>query len=89
MDWAVPFRCVTSHLSPYRFVIPVDYDVHHGNGTQAAFYNDKNTLFISLHQDNNYPQGEGSVAQIGEGEGRGYNINIPLPPVSSSLLPRW
>ena len=35
----------------------VDYDVHHGNGTQQAFYGDKDCLFISLHQDNNYPQG--------------------------------
>ncbi len=36
----------------------VDYDVHHGNGTQQAFYGDADCLFVSLHQDNNYPQGE-------------------------------
>lgn len=37
----------------------VDYDVHHGNGTQKAFYDDDRVLFISLHQDNNYPIGSG------------------------------
>jgi acetoin utilization deacetylase AcuC-like enzyme len=44
-------------LSVQRIAI-IDYDVHHGNGTQQAFYDDSDCLFISLHQDNNYPQGE-------------------------------
>lgn len=43
----------------------VDYDVHHGNGTQEAFYDDAECLFISLHQDNNYPQGCGSHLENG------------------------
>lgn len=61
-----------------RKVAILDWDVHHGNGTQAAFYSDPSVLFISLHQDNWYPTGWGAIEQIGEGEGEGYTINIPL-----------
>jgi acetoin utilization deacetylase AcuC-like enzyme len=62
----------------------VDYDVHHGNGTQQAFWNDPDCLFISLHQDSNYPIGTGNVDEVG-GEGAiGTTINIPLPPGSGS-----
>lgn len=60
----------------------VDFDVHHGNGTQKAFWADSSVLPISLHQANLYPQGEGAVDEVGEGEGQGYNLNIPLPPGS-------
>jgi acetoin utilization deacetylase AcuC-like enzyme len=42
----------------------IDYDVHHGNGTQKAFYDDDRVLFISLHQDSNYPIGSGQLAQF-------------------------
>lgn len=61
-------------------VATIDWDVHHGNGTQAAFYSDSETLTISLHQDNLFPPDSGGLAENGEGAGRGYNINIPLPP---------
>lgn len=57
----------------------LDYDVHHGNGTQEIFYSSKNALYLSLHQYPLYP-GTGSMGEIGEGEGRGYTINVPLPP---------
>ena len=59
----------------------IDYDVHAGNGTSDIYYQDPNTLFISLHQDPKtiYP-GTGFIEQIGHGTGEGYNINIPLPP---------
>lgn len=60
----------------------VDWDVHHGNGTETAFYNDPNVLTVSLHQDNWYPQGRGLVADTGSGAGEGFNINLPLPPGS-------
>jgi acetoin utilization deacetylase AcuC-like enzyme len=60
----------------------VDWDVHHGNGTQAAFYDDPNALTISIHQDRNFPSNSGLVSENGEGLGSGYNINIPLPPGS-------
>lgn len=43
----------------------VDFDAHHGNGIQQAFYNDPNVLLISIHQDRNYPQNSGFVAEIG------------------------
>jgi acetoin utilization deacetylase AcuC-like enzyme len=58
----------------------VDWDVHHGNGTQAAFYADPQVLFVSLHQDDWYPTNSGSLAEQGAAEGAGFTINIPLPP---------
>jgi acetoin utilization deacetylase AcuC-like enzyme len=60
-----------------RRVLIVDYDVHHGNGTQEAFYADPDVLFISTHQYPWYP-GTGAVDDIGEGAGRGATINIPV-----------
>jgi len=63
-------------------VAVVDWDVHHGNGTQKAFYSDPSVLAISLHQDNYYPPDSGHVHEIGEGAGEGFTINIPLPPGS-------
>lgn len=66
----------------------VDWDVHHGNGTQTAFYTDPNVLFISLHQDSLYPHGWGTVDQVGEGEGEGRTVNIPLPAGSGNATYR-
>lgn len=60
----------------------VDWDIHHGNGTEAAFWEDPNALTISIHQDRFYPADRGLIEQCGEGPGKGYNINIPLPPGS-------
>ena len=60
-------------------VAVVDWDVHHGNGTEHAFYDDPSVLTISLHQDRNYPTDSGFVEHNGEGAGEGANINIPLP----------
>ncbi len=57
----------------------VDWDVHHGNGTQSAFYDDASVLTISFHQDGCFPLGSGAVGDNGEGEGAGANINVPLP----------
>lgn len=63
-----------------RRVAIVDWDVHHGNGTQDAFYEDPDVLFISLHQQDLFPPvGWGSLDQTGEGAGAGTTINIPLP----------
>lgn len=62
----------------------VDYDVHHGNGTQDAFWNDPDVLFVSLHQDNNYPIQTGSLAEIGGPEATGSTINLPMPPGSGT-----
>lgn len=62
----------------------VDWDVHHGNGTQSAFYADPSVLTISLHQDNCFPPDSGHVHENGAGAGEGCNINIPLPPGSGA-----
>ena len=61
-------------------VAVVDWDVHHGNGTEAIYYDRDDVLAISLHQERNYPMDTGDVKDRGEDEGEGYNINIPLPP---------
>ena len=57
----------------------VDWDVHHGNGTESIFYDDPSVLFVSLHQDDLYPSGRGKMEDRGEGEGLGSTVNIPLP----------
>jgi acetoin utilization deacetylase AcuC-like enzyme len=60
-------------------VAVVDWDVHHGNGTQKIFWEDPSVLTISSHQDNNYPPDSGHVHEVGAGAGEGFNLNIPLP----------
>jgi len=57
----------------------VDFDVHHGNGTQEMFYDDPSVLFVSLHQSPLYP-GSGAAEEKGKGDGRGYTVNVPLSP---------
>jgi acetoin utilization deacetylase AcuC-like enzyme len=59
-------------------VLIVDWDVHHGNGTQDAFYETDAVLYISIHQSPLYP-GTGAATERGEGRGEGYTINLPLP----------
>jgi acetoin utilization deacetylase AcuC-like enzyme len=60
-------------------VLIVDWDVHHGNGTQHAFYDDPGVLFFSTHQFPFYP-GTGSLGEMGTGAGEGYTVNVPLLP---------
>jgi acetoin utilization deacetylase AcuC-like enzyme len=55
----------------------VDFDVHHGNGTQESFYSDDSVLYFSTHQYPFYP-GTGSVAEIGSKDGEGFTVNCPL-----------
>ena len=62
-----------------RFAV-VDWDVHHGNGTEAIFYDRSDVLTISIHQEHNYPLDTGAAADTGRGAGAGFNMNIPLPP---------
>ena len=59
-------------------VMIFDYDAHHGNGTQAVFYDDPRVLFVSCHQWPLYP-GTGGVDETGSGAGAGTTLNIPLP----------
>ncbi len=60
-------------------VLIVDWDLHHGNGTEAAFYGTRNVLFLSCHESPAYP-GTGWVTDTGEGEGEGFTVNLPFPP---------
>jgi acetoin utilization deacetylase AcuC-like enzyme len=60
-------------------ILIFDWDVHHGNGTQDAFYADPSVLFISLHQDDLFPVGWGKTEQTGTGLGEGFTVNVPLP----------
>ncbi|XP_031115694.1 histone deacetylase 14 [Ipomoea triloba] len=59
-------------------VFIIDFDVHHGNGTNDAFYEDPDVFFLSTHQDGSYP-GTGKIDQIGAGQGEGSTLNLPLP----------
>ncbi|MEW6096280.1 MAG: histone deacetylase [bacterium] len=59
-------------------ILIIDFDVHHGNGTQLVFYNDPTVLYSSIHQYPFYP-GTGTQLEKGQGEGEGFTINIPLP----------
>jgi acetoin utilization deacetylase AcuC-like enzyme len=58
----------------------VDWDVHWGNGTQQAFWEDPSVLAISIHQDDRWPRGGGTLAERGAGAGLGATLNVPLPP---------
>ena len=59
-------------------VAVIDFDVHHGNGTQDAFWTDPRVLFVSSHRFPFYP-GTGDLDETGEGEGRGFTVNLPMP----------
>jgi acetoin utilization deacetylase AcuC-like enzyme len=72
-------------MSEHRLnkVVIVDWDAHHGNGTESAFYHDPSVLTISIHQDLLIAD-RGFIEHRGELAGEGYNINIPLPPGSGT-----
>jgi len=65
--------------TPLERVMIVDWDVHHGNGTQSIFYEDPRVLFVSIHQSPLYPL-SGRIDETGAGAGRGTTVNVPLPP---------
>jgi len=73
---AIGARYAQAHHGLQRILI-VDWDVHHGNGTQAIFYDDPTVLYFSTHQYPFYP-GSGARQEIGEGKGKGCTINVPL-----------
>jgi acetoin utilization deacetylase AcuC-like enzyme len=62
-------------------VLVLDWDVHHGNGTNAIFHEDPGVLFVSIHQWPLYP-GTGPADDVGSGAGRGFTVNLPVPPGS-------
>jgi acetoin utilization deacetylase AcuC-like enzyme len=65
-------------------VLILDWDVHHGNGTEAIFADSDRVLYASIHQWPLYP-GTGSAEYAGEGKGEGYTVNLPVPPGSGSI----
>jgi acetoin utilization deacetylase AcuC-like enzyme len=64
-------------------VLVLDWDVHHGNGTEEVFYDEADVLYASIHQSPLYP-GTGAASDVGSGEGEGYTVNLPVPPGSGS-----
>lgn len=74
---AIATRLAQSRHGIDRILI-VDFDVHHGNGTQLTFWKDPRVLYFSVHQSPFYP-GSGGLTEVGEDAGRGYTINVPLP----------
>ncbi len=73
---AVGARYLARKYDLKRIMI-LDWDLHHGNGTQHSFYNDEDILYISTHQYPYYP-GTGWFDEVGAGQGKGYTINVPL-----------
>jgi len=73
---AVGVRYAQSRLGLGRILV-VDWDLHHGNGTQHCFEDDPSVLFFSIHQSASYP-GSGKFSEIGKGRGKGRTVNIPL-----------
>jgi acetoin utilization deacetylase AcuC-like enzyme len=66
----------------------VDWDVHHGNGTQDSFYEDPSVLYVSIHESGFYP-GTGHADERGAGAGMGTTINVPLPAGTDGGVYRW
>lgn len=77
----VAFAANAARAAGAKKVAIIDWDVHHGNGTQDVFYRDPDVLFVSLHQWPLYP-GTGAPAEVGEGAGAGTTANLALPPGS-------
>src|SRR5207244_8586740 len=77
---AVAARHALDVLGAARVFI-LDWDVHHGNGTNDIFHSSAEVLFVSIHQSPLYP-GTGPLSDAGSGEGEGYTINLPAPPYS-------
>ncbi len=74
---AVAARYAQNHYPEIERVAIVDWDVHHGNGTQGIFYDDPSVYFFSTHQYPWYP-GTGSRGETGFGRGKGYTMNVPV-----------
>jgi len=73
---AVAARYAQEHLGLHRILV-VDWDLHHGNGTQHSFEEDPSILYFSSHQYPYYP-GTGSLTEVGRGKGEGFTVNVPL-----------
>jgi acetoin utilization deacetylase AcuC-like enzyme len=76
---AIGARYAIKKFSLQKILI-VDWDVHHGNGTQNSFYEDPQVLYFSTHRYGFFYPGTGAAKEVGKGKGEGFNVNIPLPP---------
>lgn len=76
---AIAIEAARADGAATRFAV-IDWDVHHGNGTEAIFYERDDVLTVSIHQDRNYPMDQGAAEDRGSGAGQGFNLNVPLPP---------
>jgi acetoin utilization deacetylase AcuC-like enzyme len=74
---AIAARHALGRLGAERILV-LDWDVHHGNGTNALFHESRELLLVSIHQFPFWP-GTGPLSDVGEGEGEGYSINLPVP----------
>jgi acetoin utilization deacetylase AcuC-like enzyme len=84
---AVAARYAQSRYKEVERVAVIDWDVHHGNGTQGIFYDDPTVFFFSAHQYPWYP-GTGTRGENGQGRGRGYTLNVPLQAGTSARVHR-
>jgi acetoin utilization deacetylase AcuC-like enzyme len=83
---AVAARRATSGHGLSRVMV-IDWDVHHGNGTNDIFHADADVLFVSIHESPLYP-GTGPESDVGSGEGAGYTVNLPVPGGSGDAVYR-
>jgi acetoin utilization deacetylase AcuC-like enzyme len=74
---AIGARYAQNRYAEIERVAILDWDVHHGNGTQGIFYDDPSVFFFSMHQYPWYP-GTGARGEVGRGRGRGYTLNVPV-----------
>jgi len=74
---AVGARYAIQNFSLQKVLI-VDWDVHHGNGTQHSFYEDPKVLYISTHRYGFFYPGTGAATEVGKGKGEGFNVNVPF-----------
>ncbi|KAL3135763.1 hypothetical protein ABBQ32_007326 [Trebouxia sp. C0010 RCD-2024] len=74
---AIAARYAQQHHGLQKVMI-LDWDVHHGNGTNDLFYDDDTVLMVDMHEDGVWP-GSGQLQETGTGRGQGYTINIPMP----------
>jgi acetoin utilization deacetylase AcuC-like enzyme len=75
---AIGAKYLQRHYGLHKIAI-IDWDIHHGNGTQQVFYADPSVFYFSMHQESLFPH-SGKTTETGEGPGQGFTLNVPLPP---------
>jgi acetoin utilization deacetylase AcuC-like enzyme len=82
---AIGARYAMQNFSLQKILI-VDWDVHHGNGTQDSFYEESEVLYFSTHRHGFFYPGTGAATEVGKGKGEGFNVNVPLSPGSGDTV---